>query len=319
MTAESAESLTLLEQRVVSALQVDGRAGTGRIAEVLDLSPRTVTRCVARLQSAGKLRVTCVPTPEHGLRGAMLLRVRVLRGRARAIAAALAALPEVSFVDVLAGGEELSAIAFGGVDGHLVYDRLPATSAVTETRVLSVLHVFADAAGWRTGLLTAAEVAALTPPPRATEDVELDELDHRLLAMLTEDARTGPGELATRGGAPESTVRRRLDRLGGAGRIRTYADVEARLLGMAVDANVWMTVPPGRLDEAGRALAAHPLVHGCLATTGTTNLMAAVFCRDLPALYTFVTGLGAFGIPSAEVTVVGRAVKRAGRAGSQNI
>jgi hypothetical protein len=40
----------------------------------------------------------------------------------------------------------------------------------------------------------------------------------------------------------------------------------------------------------------------------------AVWCRDLGALYAFVTGLD---MPSAEVTVVARAVKRGGRPGSQ--
>ncbi|MFB9688402.1 Lrp/AsnC family transcriptional regulator [Amycolatopsis plumensis] len=305
--------LTEIEQRVVSALQVDGRAGPGRIAEVLGLSPRTVTRVIARLRADGRLSVVCVPDPRHGLRGAMLLRVKVLRGRTPVIADALAKRDDVLFVDILAGGEEISAVALGGLGGRLVHDALPSTSAVTELRAHSILHVFSDAAQWRTGLLTGAEAAALSPPPPG-EDVTLDELDRRLLARLSADARLGPGELAAE--APESTVRRRLDRLAAAGRIRTYANVDARALGLEIDANVWMTVPPGRLDEVGRALARHPMVHGTLATTGVTNLMAAVWCRDLEDLYAFVTSLD---VPSAEVTVVGKAVKRAARPGSHNI
>ncbi|WP_203217728.1 hypothetical protein [Nocardia arthritidis] len=54
-------------------------------------------------------------------------------------------------------------------------------------------------------------------------------------------------------------------------------------------------------------------MHGTLATTGVTNLSVAVFCRDNAELYWFVTGLGAYDIPAAEVTVVATAVKRAGR------
>ncbi|MEV6441170.1 Lrp/AsnC family transcriptional regulator [Amycolatopsis sp. NPDC051716] len=305
--------LTEIEQRVVSALQVDGRARPGRIAEALDLSPRTVTRVIARLKADGRLSVVCVPNPAHGLRGALLLRVKVLRGRTSAIADALAKRDDVLFVDILAGGEEVSAIALGGLDGRLVHDALPSASAVTELRAHSILHVFSDATQWRTGLLTPEEVAALTPPPPG-EDVPLDELDRRLLNRLAADARLGPGDLAVE--APESTVRRRLDRLAAAGRLRTYANIDARALGLEVDANVWMTVPPGRLDEVGRTLAGHPMVHGTLATTGTTNLMVAVWCRDLSGLYGFVTGLD---VPSAEVTVVARPVKRARRPGSHNI
>ena len=43
-----------------------------------------------------------------------------------------------------------------------------------------------------------------------------------------------------------------------------------------------MTVPPGRLDEVGRTLAGHPMVHGTLATTGTTTLMAAIGAGTSP-------------------------------------
>lgn len=306
--------MTEIEQRVASALQVDGRAGPGRIAEVLDLSPRTVTRVIARLRADGRLKVVCVPNPAHGLRGAMLLRVKVLRGRTPVIADALAERDDVLFVDIFAGGEEISAVALGGVDGRLVHDALPSTSAVTELRAHSILHVFSDATEWRTGLLTGSEAAALTPPPPSGGDVPLDDLDRRLLTRLAADARLGPGELT--GEAPESTVRRRIERLTAAGRLRTYANIDVKALGLEVDANVWMTVPPGRLDDVGRTLATHPMVHGTLATTGVTNLMAAVWCRDLSDLYAFVTSLH---VPSAEVTVVAEAVKRAARPGSQKI
>ncbi|MBW4719710.1 Lrp/AsnC family transcriptional regulator [Saccharothrix obliqua] len=295
-----AEELAILDQRVISALQVDGRAAPGRIAEVLGVSARTVTRSLTRL--APHVRVVRVPSPEHGLRGATLLRVRVLRGRVEVLADSLAQRPEVLFVDVLAGGEEISAVVLGGVP------RLP-SNAITSVQPLSVLHVFSDAADWRTGLLTPDETAALTPPA-PTDQVTPDDLDRNLLDRLTTDARTGPGPLAAASGVPESTVRRRLDRLTAGGHVRTYTVADPRLFGLTVDANVWMTVPPGRLDALGRRLAEHPMVHGTLATTGPTNLTAAVFCRDLPALYEFVTGL--HDIPSAEVTVVGSAVKRAG-------
>ncbi|GAA2977897.1 Lrp/AsnC family transcriptional regulator [Actinokineospora diospyrosa] len=318
MTAE----LTELDRRVASALQVDGRAAPGRIAAVLGVSPRTAARSLARLTPA--VRVVRVPDRAR-LPEVTLLRVRVLRGRVEVLADALARRPEVLFVDVLSGGEEISAVTLGGAP------TLPTGQAVTSVRAHAVLHVFADAADWRTGLLTAEEVAALTPPhlssthasalPAPAPDAHTpalpaldahtpDELDERLIDLLTADARTGPGALAAALRTPESTVRRRLDRLARSGLLRTCVVADPRLFGLAVDANVWMAVPPDRLPEFGARLARDPLVHGVLATTGATNLMAAVFCRDLAQLYRFVTGLT--DIPSAEVTVVSGAVKRAG-------
>ncbi|MEV6521008.1 Lrp/AsnC family transcriptional regulator [Longispora sp. NPDC051575] len=328
-----------VDRRIVCALQVDGRAPAGRIGEVLGVSARTVVRRLARLEGAGVLRVVRVPEVSAYPDGALVLRVRVLRGRTDVLADALARREDVPFVDVTLGGEEVVALAVTGPDARdrLLYEQLPATSAVTATTAQAVLHVFADAAHWRAGWLTADEIRALEPrpssgplagssalPPGAVGSGQgeaseaepfgpLGALDRALLERLAVNARVGAAEVAAAVGAPESTVRRHLHRLGAAGRIRTHATIDARLLGMTVDATLWMTVPPARLHEIGTALAGHPHVHGVLATTGVTNLLATVFTPDLPALYAFVTRvLGPLGVPGAETTVVGRAVKRAG-------
>ncbi|MFF3067188.1 Lrp/AsnC family transcriptional regulator [Kitasatospora sp. NPDC057936] len=316
-TADPDTALDLLDRRLVCALQVDGRAETGRIAEVLGVSARTVTRRLARLRGAGVLRVVRMPDVEDAAVGALLLRVRVLRGTVDAIAKALADRPDVPFVDVMLGGQEIGAVMLSDAGGRdrLLYGQLPATAAVTETTTHAVLHAYADAGQWQAGYLDADEAAALARPvaPRPRTPPPSDELDHALLARLTEDARQSHAALAEAVGAPESTVRRRLHRLDESGLLRTHATVDPRLLGLAVDANLWLDVPPGRLAETGAALARHPHVHGVLATSGPTNLMAAVFCRDHAGLYRFVTDtLGPLGVTRAETAIVARAVKRAG-------
>ncbi|MFF2348937.1 Lrp/AsnC family transcriptional regulator [Kitasatospora sp. NPDC058115] len=310
--------LDALDRRLVCALQVDGRAGAGRIAEVLGVSGRTVTRRLTRLQQTGLVRVVRMPDAEDAAVGALLLRIRVLGGRADTVAQALAERPDVPFVDVMLGGREIGAVMLSeaGARDRLLHGQLPATTAVAETTVHAVLHAFADAGQWRSGHLTEAEAAALAGPPverPAPGSVPLDALDRTLLARLGEDARQSHAMLAAAVGTPESTVRRRLHRLDGAGLVRTHVTVDPRLLGFAVDANLWLDVPPGRLAAVGAALARHPRVHGVLATSGPANLMAAVFCRDHGGLYRFVTDtLGPLGVARAETTIVARAVKRAG-------
>ncbi|MFI9271324.1 Lrp/AsnC family transcriptional regulator [Kitasatospora sp. NPDC052896] len=314
-TADSAVLLDLLDRRLVCALQVDGRAEPGRLAEVLGVSVRTVTRRLARLRETGVLKVVLMDRVADEAVGALLLRVRVLRGRVETIADALAARPDIPFVDIMLGGEEVSAVALtdrGGRD-RLLHRQLPGTAAVVETTVHSVLHLFADAGQWRGGWLTEQEAAALAPAPPSTPPPLPDELDQRLLARLADDARLSAAALAAETGAPESTVRRRLHRLAAGGLLRTHATVDPRLLGMPVDANLWLEVPPGRLAEAGRVLAADPRVHGVVACSGPANLMAAVFCVDYEELYRFTTELlGPLGVHRVETAIVGRAVKRAG-------
>ncbi|MGW1076016.1 Lrp/AsnC family transcriptional regulator [Streptomyces sp. NPDC002537] len=198
---------------------------------------------------------------------------------------------------------------------RLLYRQLPATQAVTASTVHAVLHVYADAAHWRAGWLDEAQVDALAPVhvTNCQQSSAVDELDRSLLAALDRDARASHAALAATVGAPESTVRRRMGRLVECGALRTHVTVDPRLLGLAVDANLWLDVPPARLAEAGRVLAAHPQVHGVLATSGPSNLLVALFCADLGGLYRFTTEvLAPLGISRAETTVVGRAVKRAG-------
>ncbi|MFJ9697366.1 Lrp/AsnC family transcriptional regulator [Kitasatospora sp. NPDC101183] len=306
-----------LDRRLVCALQLDGRAEPGRLAEVLGVSARTVTRRLSRMRQTGVLRVVRLPDVEDDAVGALLLRVRVLSGTVDAVARALADRPDVPFVDVLLGGQEIGAVMLtdAGSRDRLLYGQLPATSAVTETTAHAVLHAFADASQWQAGHLTASEAAALARPrpPRPAVRPPLDELDRALLDRLGEDARQSHAALAAAVGAPESTVRRRLHRLDGLGLLRTHVTVDPRLLGMAVDANLWLDVPPGRLAEVGEALAGHPQVHGVFATSGPTNLLATLFCPDHPALYRFLTDtLGPLGVTRAETTITARAVKRAG-------
>ncbi len=309
------------DQRLLAALQCDGRLGAERAAEVLGVGARTVQRRWRALLDGGAARVLALPPRPAGL-GATMLRVRVLRGRLDVIAAALAAREDIPFVDLSATGDEILAVQLthtangrpaAGQRDRLLFRQLPGTQAVTDVTAATVLHVFAEAADWRLDVLTPAERAALTPAPVTEPTPVTDPTDRALLAELAADARLPAVTLATTVGLPESTVRRRLAALVRSGGLRTHVAVDARRLGLAVDANVLLRVAPGRLDAVGRALAAHPAVHGALATTGEANLNVAVWFRDLAGLYAFITrDLGALGVDAAETVIVGEALKRPG-------
>ena len=48
------------------------------------------------------------------------------------------------------------------------------------------------------------------------------------------------------------------------------------------------SIPPEHLAETGTAIAAHPEVAFCAATTGPTNLMVSTVCRDAADLYRYL-------------------------------
>jgi Lrp/AsnC ligand binding domain len=76
-------------------------------------------------------------------------------------------------------------------------------------------------------------------------------------------------------GRRRDPVLRRRHRAGGAGLPRRGPAVDVRR--------------PARLASVGRALARHVEISFAAATTGPTNLMAGVVCRDDPALYRYLT------------------------------
>src|ERR1700749_1967931 len=97
-----------LDRRLIAALQLDGRASADKIAGALEVPPRLVARRLAALLRGGG-RVTGVRPRDPRERGSGL-RVKVLRGKVDAIAAALPRRPDVLFVDISSTGDEISAV-----------------------------------------------------------------------------------------------------------------------------------------------------------------------------------------------------------------
>ncbi|MGH3295320.1 MAG: AsnC family transcriptional regulator [Trebonia sp.] len=306
------------DQRLIAALQCDGRLTAERAAAVLGLPTRAVQRRLVSLFSEAGVRVIAVPPrPPHrgaGARGVMMLRIKVLRGKVSAVASALAARDDIPFIDLSASGDELSAILVGEPES-LVFRQLPSTTAVTSVEAETIIHVFSDAPQWRLrpgpGAAPRRDCLPLDGPP--LDPPPLDEQDRAIAAALAGNGRLPASAVARAAGLPETTVRRRLAALLERGQLRTQVIVDPRRLGLNVDANIRMQVAPERLDEAGRRMAVHPSVHGALATTGKSNLYVAVWLRDLEHLYEFITrDVAALGADSVETVLVGRAVKRPG-------
>jgi DNA-binding Lrp family transcriptional regulator len=314
--------------RLIAALQCDGRATAEQVGEVLGMSPRVVARRWSALIGDGTIRVLAT-APRPAANGVMLLRVRVLRGKIEAVARALAARDDIPMIDISAGGDQLTAVLLAGPDhrGHLVFRQLPATTAVTSVEAETIVHVYADTGDWRLDVLSPDERRRLTPvrpaagmsPGLSAErhdasgPRETDEIDREISQALATEARMPAAAVARATGYPQSTVRRRLSALFDQGRLRTHTLVVPRRLGLGVDADIRMRVAPAHLDEAGQRLAAHPAVHGAVATTGAGNLFIALWLRDLDDLHRFITrDLAALEVDNIDTILIGREFKRSG-------
>jgi DNA-binding Lrp family transcriptional regulator len=305
------------DRRLIAALQCDGRVPAERVAEVLGVPTRVVQRRWAELLATGVVRVVATP-PRPSVDGVMLVRIRILRGKVEAVSQALASRRDVPLVELSASGDQVIAVVLPGADhpGSLLFEQLPTSGAVISVDAQTVIHVFSDAADWTVDYLSPQERGALTPAAarpaaRAGHATSLDGVDAAIAGALAADSRRPAAAVAREIGQPESTVRRRLAGLLESGQLITQVIIDPKLLGLPVDADLRMQVPPGRLDETGRALARHPAVHGAMVTTGPANLTVAVWLRSLGHLYQFITrDLAQLGVSNVDTLLIGRSVKR---------
>ncbi|MBN9756844.1 Transcriptional regulator, AsnC family [Pseudonocardia sp. Ae406_Ps2] len=286
-----------IDRRLAHALALDGRAPFSLIAEVAEVSERTVARRYTRLRSTGTIRV--VGRPAAVATGAVewFLRVRCAPSAAVAVAEALARRPDTSWVMLTSGGTEIVCAVRAEHDTDsetLLLDRLPRTSRVEAVSAHSVLHTFyggAESPVAKLGPLDAAAAARLrpAPPDGPGGPVRLDDGDRELVAALADDGRSTYEQLAARTGWSASTVRRRLHELRRRGAVHVDLDVDPRLFGRGVRTLCWFSVPPADLAPVGEALAGHAEVAFAAATTGPTNLCATVLCADQRGVYRYLT------------------------------
>lgn len=299
--------------RLIAALQCDGRVPAERVAQVLGVPTRVVQRRWAELLATGVVRVVATP-PRPSVDGVMLVRIRILRGKVEAVSQALARRRDVPLVELSASGDQVIAVVLPGADhpGSLLFEQLPTSGAVISVDAQTVIHVFSDAADWTADYLSPQERGALTPAAaRDGHATSVDDVDVAIAGALAADGRRPAAAVAREIGQPESTVRRRLAGLLESGQLITQVIIDPKLLGLPVDADLRMQVPPGRLDETGRALAGHPAVHGAMVTTGPANLTVAVWLRSLGHLYQFITrDLARLGVSNVDTLLIGRSVKR---------
>jgi DNA-binding Lrp family transcriptional regulator len=313
--------LDAIDRQIVHMLTIEPRASFRAIAEVTGISDQTAARRYRRLSDAAGLRVLGVVDGTQLGWVEWFLRLQTIPGSADSIAEALARRPDTSWVRLASGGTEIACTLAGRSTEQrdaLLLRGLPGSRRVAQISAHSILHNFTPGP-WReiTRALSPAQLEMLGPPalpPEARTEAALLPEDEPLLAELARDGRASHAALAAAIHWHESTVRRRMDELRRAGLLHFEVDLEDRAFGMNEHVMLWLSVEPARLDETGRALAAHREIPFAAATTGPTNLLASALFRDTRHLYEYLTGeLAALpGVNSVQTAPIIRTLKRTG-------
>ena len=120
----------------------------------------------------------------------------------------------------------------------------------------------------------------------------IDDLDHRLIALLREEPRLGLMEASRRLGVARGTVQARLAKLEERGVVRGYGpEVDPARLGYPVLAFVFLQIAQGRLKEAVSVLTATAEVLEATATSGPSDLLCRVVAQDTEHLQEIVNRL----------------------------
>jgi DNA-binding Lrp family transcriptional regulator len=327
-------TLDAVDRQIIHMLTIEPRASFRAIAQVAGISDQTAARRYRRMSEAAGLRVLGV------LDGTQLgwvdwfLRLQTTPGSADSIAEALARRPDTSWVRLASGGTEIACTLEERTPEQrdaLLLRGLPGSRRLAQISAHSILHDFTPGP-WQetTCALSPAQLEMLEPPatpPQARAETAPSSPggavrppgpeDELLLTELARDGRATHAELAVALHWHESTVRRRMDELRQAGLLHFEIDLDNRAFGLKVQAMLWLSVEPGRLDETGRALAGHREIPFAAATTGPTNLLASAVFRDTRHLYEYLTGeLAALpGLTSVQTAPIIRTLKRTGSVG----
>lgn len=308
--------------RLLHALKIDGRVSFSRLARVLGVSDQTVARRYRKLQSDVSLRVIARSDPQLLQTPEWFVRLRGVPGTVARAASLLAQRADTSWVSLSFGGAEVvclvrSCSARSEQEALLHHlGRLPQVGSVAAH---NVLHTFLGEQVLWPGLtsdLTDVQIGSLRagmPAPLDAGGIRLTEGDLALMDALAEDGRAPLQKLAVATDTAENTVRRRLEYLRACGALYFDVDLDYHLLGFEALALFWLSVQPRCLVQVAEAVARHPEVSFVAATTGPTNLAAAVICRDNSQLFDYLAGqVGVLqGVQHVEIAPITRMIKRA--------
>ena len=122
----------------------------------------------------------------------------------------------------------------------------------------------------------------------AEQPLPLDPLDHKIIAVLQENARLSNAEVAAQVGSSEPTVRRRIDRLLERQIIKIVAVAPPFPLGYQVVAILGLQIDHSRLGEIQEALWAMPEIRFAGVTLGSYDVVTEVWFQNNAELLAFL-------------------------------
>ena len=147
--------------------------------------------------------------------------------------------------------------------------------------------------------------------PKAKQ-VELDQVERSMIALLQKNGRAGVQELARTLAVSDVTARRKLRRLLGDGIVQIVAAVDPFQIGFESPVIIGLKIDRSRIDAIAEVLCKHPAIRYVAAATGQVDLIIEVVAASNHELAEFLLGYLASieGIFDTETSLVLRIYKQ---------
>ncbi|CDO34454.1 MULTISPECIES: Lrp/AsnC family transcriptional regulator [Novosphingobium] len=140
---------------------------------------------------------------------------------------------------------------------------------------------------------------------------DLDDLDHQIIAILSQDARVSNRKIATDLGVNEGTIRGRLKRLQQDGLIAFTALTSRRLDRGSNMAFVAVQADMQHFRQIARELKRIPTIHSIMTMLGPFNIMTTCVYREIEDLHAVTVAqiLAVKGVYHVETSIAVKTVK----------
>ncbi len=150
---EVAVAIDDTDKALIEALQRDGRMPYTKLAEHVGLSEAAVRQRVQRLIESGVTQIVAVTDPMTvGFRRIAMIGLNV-EGDTRAVADAIAAIPEIDYVVLVSGSFDVLLEVVCEDDDHLLgllNDKIRAIPGVRSTESFTYLRLYKQTYAWGT-------------------------------------------------------------------------------------------------------------------------------------------------------------------------
>jgi Lrp/AsnC family transcriptional regulator for asnA, asnC and gidA len=283
MAKELHRDMKPLDLMLMREMALDATQTTTDLAKKLGRSRSTVQYRLQELLDKKVIKIVPVHNPvAAGYKMGVLIGLKALPNRVRAIADEMASVPEMRNVIIFAGRYDIvMGAVFADTDklSDFLMNRLSAIEGVNAIETMVALK------------MVKASFTFMTTDELPSVDISIpgmDALDLMIIRELQNDPQQPQADIAKKLGASTTTVRRRLKRLLDERIIRIVAIADPRALGYNVRAMIGIKSRPGMLDAVAEKLASYANVHYELLTTGPYDLISWVVFRDTDELSDFI-------------------------------